>query len=234
MTDKKTTCEYVILGGGIAGMSAAEAIRRQDEQAEILMVSAEQELCFNRPMLINEFAMDGSGAELFDRMQKWPEELGVTVCLGAEAESIDRQAKALHMSDGSTVFYEKLICSPGARVTVPPIQGADQPHVFTVRTRADMRNIRSAMTSAKNAAVIGGGMLGLEDAWGLCEEKIHVSIIEQKQRVAYGQIDQSAGNLMKKRIERYDAKVYVNATVQEIGDGWVSFLQNGPAAAGTL
>ena len=225
MTNQNTTYEYVILGSGIAGMSAAEAIRQQDKEAEILMISDEKELCFNRPMLINEFALDGSGAALFERMQNWPSEIGIQTRLGVTVKSIDKDAKALHLADGSSLHYGKLICTPGARVSIPPIPGADKPHVYTVRTRADMRKIRSAMKTAKSAAVVGGGMLGLEDAWGLCEEKIHVSIIEQKQRVAFGQIDQSAGNLMKKRIERYDAEVFVNVSVQEIGDGWVSFVQ---------
>ena len=68
--------DYIILGSGIAGMAAAEAIRECDEAAGILMISAEKELCFNRPMLINEFALDGSGSVLFERQQGWPEQPG--------------------------------------------------------------------------------------------------------------------------------------------------------------
>jgi NAD(P)H-nitrite reductase large subunit len=70
-------------------------------------------------------------------------------------------------------------------------------------------------------------MLGLEDAWGLCEEKISVTILEKGERLAAGQIDGSAGNLMKKRIERTGTKVFTNANVLRIGDGWVEFKQRG-------
>ena len=217
--------DYIILGSGIAGMAAAEAIREHDETAEILMISAEEELCFNRPMLINEFALDGSGRVLFEQQQGWPEQAGVEVRLGTGIEAIDLKAKTVTLTNGSAITYGKLIYALGARVFIPPIPGADRDNVFTIRTREDMRRIRTAMTDAKTAVVIGGGMLGLEDAWGLCEEKIKVTILEKGSRVAAGQIDNSAGNLMKKRIERTGTKVYTNANVSQIGDGWAEFTQ---------
>lgn len=216
---------YIILGCGIAGMAAAEAIRERDREAKILMFSREQELCFNRPMLIREFALDGSGAVLFEAQQNWPQQFDVEVRLGTAAESIDTAAKCVHLEDGTDEPYDKLIYALGAEVTIPPIPGADRDSVHVVRTREDMRQIREAMRGAKHAVVIGGGMLGMEDAWGLKEQKLEVAIIEQKQRLAFGQIDQSAGNLMKKRIERMGVPVYLNATVTEIGDGYVTFRQ---------
>ena len=217
--------KYLILGSGIAGMAAAEAIRGMDKAAEILMISAEQELCFNRPMLIGEFALDGSGAVLFEKQQDWPAQHKVEVRLGTKAVEIDRAAKLVRLEDGSTEGYDKLVYALGAHVTIPPIPGADGENVYVVRTREDMSRIREAMKTAKHAVVIGGGMLGLEDAWAMREQKLDVAIIEQKQRVAFGQIDQSAGNLMKKRIERMGVPVYLNATVTEIGDGYISFRQ---------
>ena len=224
---KAANSEYIILGSGIAGMAAAEAIRQRDPQAGILMISEEEELCFNRPMLINEFALDGSGSVLFDRQQGWPEQTGVEVRLGTGIEAIDLGARKISLTDGSAVTYGKLIYALGASVFVPPIPGADRDNVFTIRTREDMRQIRAAMADAKTAVVIGGGMLGLEDAWGLCEEKISVTILEKGERLAAGQIDGSAGNLMKKRIERTGTKVFTNAEVSQIGDGWVEFTQRG-------
>ena len=217
--------KYVILGSGIAGMAAAEAIREAEEKAEIRMISEEKELCFNRPMLIGEFALDGTGAELFEKQQDWPRQHGVQISLGVAAEAIDRNRKVVRLTDGSEESYDKLIYALGAEVTIPPIPGADRDNVYVVRTRDDMRRIREGMRKAKQAVVIGGGMLGLEDAWAMHQQKLEVSVIEQKQRVAFGQIDQSAGNLMKKRIERMGVPVYVNAAVTEIGDGYVTFLQ---------
>lgn len=219
--------DYIILGSGIAGMAAAEAIRERDQKAGILMISGEKELCFNRPMLINEFALDGSGSVLFDKQQGWAEQTGVETRLGVTIASLDLNTKTVKLEDGSEEVYEKLIYALGASVFIPPIPGADKNHVFTIRTREDMRNIRAAMSEAKTAVVIGGGMLGLEDAWGLCQEKIKVTILEKQSRVAYGQIDGSAGNLMKKRIERTGTRVYTNAEVKEIGEGWVSFQLKG-------
>lgn len=217
--------QYIILGSGIAGAAAAEAIRESDKDARIIMISAEKELCLNRPMLIGDFYLDGSGSELFEKQQDWPERFDVELRSGLKALGIDRSGKTVTLSNGTKEKYDRLIYALGAEATVPPIPGADLPHVFTVRTREDMKQIRKAMETAKSAVVIGGGMLGLEDAWGLCEEKLDVAIVEQRQRVAFGQIDQSAGNLMKKRIERWGVPVYVNAEVKEIGEGYVTFRQ---------
>lgn len=214
---------YVILGSGIAGMAAAQAIRRRDRKEDILMVSEERELCFNRPMLIQEFHPDKTGASLFDKQQEWPQEAGVEVRLGTSAESLDLDAKTVQLTDGTAIRYGKLIYALGAQAFIPKIPGADRDNVFTIRTREDMRRIRAAMRQAKTAVVIGGGMLGLEDAWGLCEEKICVTILEKGSHLAPGQIDGSAGNLMKKRIERTGTKVYTGADVLQIGDGWVEF-----------
>lgn len=222
---------YIILGSGIAGMAAAEAIRSADPNGIIRMISAEEELCFNRPMLIREFALDESGAALFEKQQDWPLQFGVDVRLKTEATGIDPRGKRVRLAaadeEGGEVWepYDKLIYALGAEVTIPPIPGVDRECVHVVRTRSDMRRIRSAMRRARHAAVIGGGMLGLEDAWALREEKLNVAVIEQKQRVAFGQIDQSAGNLMKKRIERMGVPVYLNACVEEIGDGYVTIRQ---------
>ncbi|MBE6045708.1 MAG: NAD(P)/FAD-dependent oxidoreductase [Clostridiales bacterium] len=220
---KASKWDYIILGSGIAGMAAAEAIRERDKETSILMISAEEEFCFNRPMLIEEFSLDGAGSVLFDKQQTWAEQTGIDVRLGVGIESIDTDAKTVALSDGSREEYDKLIYALGASVSIPNIPGADRNNVFTIRTREDMRQIRAAMADAKTAVVIGGGMLGLEDAWGLCKEKIHVTILEKKDRLAFGQIDNSAGNLMKKRIERTGTHVHTGADVLEIGDGWVKF-----------
>ena len=223
MDAKAAKWDYVILGSGIAGMAAAEAIRERDEDAGILMISGEEEFCFNRPMLINEFALDESGSVLFGNQQKWAEQTGVATKLGTDIISMDLAARTVTLPDGSVEQYEKLIYVLGARVFIPQIPGSDRDNVFAIRTREDMRRIRAAMREAKTAVVIGGGMLGLEDAWGLCKEKIQVTILEKMDRLAYGQIDNSAGNLMKKRIERTGTRVFTGADVMEIGDGWVEF-----------
>lgn len=268
MREKDKATRYIILGSGIAGMAAAEAIRQRDPSGSIHMISAERELCFNRPMLISEFALDGSGAVLFDKQQDWPDKVGVKLDLGTVVTAIDREAKTVRLqeirtesspalqrgtpidavvsagaptgADGTkgesitsvepervrSMAYDKLIYALGAEATVPPIPGADREHVHVVRTREDMRQIRRSMEGAEFAVVIGGGMLGLEDAWALREQRLDVAVIEQKQRVACGQLDQSAGNLMKKRIERMGVPVYLNASVVEIGDGYVTFTQD--------
>ena len=223
--------KYVVLGSGIAGMAAANAIRENDSAAKILMISAEQELCFNRPMIVDEFALDGSGAALFEKEQEWPMQQGVEVCLGSRVEEIDREAKALRLADGTREYYDKLIYTLGTKPAVPAIPGIHRENVFTIRTREDMKQIRAAMRNAKHAVVIGGGLLGLEEAWALKKEKLEVAVIEQNQRVAFDQIDQSAGNLMKKRIERMGVPVYVDASVKEIGDGYVLFRQKSTGIA---
>lgn len=212
---------FIVIGGGIAGMAAAEAIRHTISNADILLITEEDNLCANRPMLIEEFAKDGSGDVLFQPQDKWQNQYKVKILYGVRAEKIKRNEKTVLLSNGQTVSYDKLIYAAGAKAYVPPIPGSKQSHVFTVRTNADMAKIRKAMKDAGNAAVIGGGMLGLENAWGLCREKLHVSIIERAEWLASGQLDRDGGSLMKKRIERFDADVWLMAEVINIGKDFV-------------
>ena len=128
---KASKWDYIILGSGIAGMAAAEAIRERDKETGILMISAEEEFCFNRPMLIEEFSLDGTGSVLFDKQQTWAEQTGIDVRLGVGIESIDTDAKTVALSDGSREEYDKLIYALGASVSIPNIPGADRNNVFT-------------------------------------------------------------------------------------------------------
>lgn len=216
---------YLILGSGIAGMSAAEEIRSADPSAIIRMVTEEEDICTNRPMLIMDFSPDGSGSALFEEQETLPTQLGIDLIKGVRATSIDPSVRSVALSDGRELSYDILIYALGATPMIPDIPGADGKKVFSVRDLEDTKRIKGAIEGAESAVVIGGGMLGIEDAWALYREKLSVTVLEQRQRIAFGQIDQSAGNLMKKRIERMGVPVHVGVTVEEIGDGYVAFRE---------
>lgn len=208
--------KYIVIGGGIAGMAAAEEIRREDVTAEITLFTGEPTLCPNRPMLIAEFAMDGSGATLFDSPGEWEQRFHIDLVTNACIEEIHCGKQTLHVAERGEFFYDRLIYAAGANALVPPVPGAGQEHVHVVRTRQDMNQIRHQMQYATHAVVIGGGMLGLEDAWQLHQEKLKVIMVEQADRILAGQMDRAGSDLMQRRVERMGVEVLTSCSVAEI------------------
>ncbi|MDL2274470.1 FAD-dependent oxidoreductase, partial [Oscillospiraceae bacterium OttesenSCG-928-G22] len=179
--------KVVIIGGVAGGASAAARLRRLDESAEIVILERGDYISYANcglPYYI--------GGEITDRRElvlQTPESFSgrfrVDVRLGNEATAIDPKAKTVsvtRLADGSTYEepYDKLLLSPGAEPIRPPIDGADDPRVFTLRTIPDTFRIREFIENnlPKKAVVIGGGYIGVEMAENLAREGIDVSIVE--------------------------------------------------------
>lgn len=179
--------KIVIVGGVAGGASAAARARRVDESAEIHIYERGPYISFANcglPYFI--------GGEIHDRAKlliMTPEKMWarsrVRAHVNHEVIAIDRAAKTIRVKhpDGSEedVRYDKLILSQGAKPIVPPIPGADLPHVFTLRDVPGMDRIVDfiEMRQPKTAAVIGGGFIGLEMAEAFHRRGMRVTIIEK-------------------------------------------------------
>ncbi|MGI6737494.1 MAG: NAD(P)/FAD-dependent oxidoreductase [Anaerovoracaceae bacterium] len=226
---------FLVLGSGIAGMAAAEEIRRRLPDAEIRMVSEEEECCFNRPMLIQGIAAEDGAADLFVNQNDWAAQQRVELLLGRRAAAIDLQAHSVRLQpiDGGReeeLSYDRLIYAAGAAAAVPAIPGADGVQVYALRTLSDMRQIHRAALEAETAVVIGGGMLGLEQAWQLQQRGLAVTVLEREERLMPGQLDRTGADLLKRRIERCGARVITGADIERIEAGRV-LLRKAPEEA---
>ncbi|TPE96410.1 pyridine nucleotide-disulfide oxidoreductase, partial [Burkholderia pseudomallei] len=161
-----TADPYLIAGGGHAARRAAETLRERDAAARIVMIGAEPELPYDRPVLSKEALVGGDAGErrAFVRDAAWYRERDIELRLGVRVEAIERGARRVRLSDGARLGYARLLIATGSRVRrfAGPVDAGV--HVHYVRTLADTRALRAALAPGKRVAVLGGGFIGLEVA----------------------------------------------------------------------
>lgn len=207
---------FVILGGGIAGLSAAEEIRKRNKMAKIEIISDEEVFCYNRPMLTKGILSELDAINFFTKQADWYEENDVKFTLGAGVEKIDLAGKKVVLENGTEKPYDKLIYATGAECNRPPIAGADADNVFVVRKLADANAIREKMDNIESVAIIGGGVLGLEAAWEFKKAGKNVTIIELAPGVMKNQLDEKGSELLKAAAEKSGVKVVTEAKIEGI------------------
>ena len=211
-----TDDKYLILGGGIAALEAARAIRTRDKTGAITILSDEQHLPYNRPMLTKALLADMTEEQILVEPQSWFDEQNITFVQGMKVKSINPAEKSVVCGDDVILVYDKLIYALGARSFIPPTPGADQEHVVAVRTLEDVAKIRSLRPSVKHAAVIGGGVLGLEAAWSLSKAGLKVTVLEFAPKIMQRQLSGEASDFLTGLIEETGIAVLTGAETAEI------------------
>lgn len=219
---------YFILGGGVAALSAAKAIRKTDPAGLIVMLTEENALPYSRIMLTKQLLKDVSAADLALQSAAWYDAPGrdIIPLTGRKVAAIDSEKKTVTLEDGLVFPYDKLIYALGARCFIPAFAGSDSKKVVAIRTAEDAARVRELAKSAKSAAVIGGGVLGLEAAWALHQAGISVSVVEFAPRLMPRQLDEKESARVAEAIEDAGAKLYLSASAASY-DGSTLTLQDG-------
>lgn len=222
---KNTEENFLVLGGGIAAYSAAEAIRERNKTAKITMISDESVLPYNRPMLTKSMLADFTSEQMMVAPKSWYDENKIDVVLSTVVESIDAKAKTVK-AGGKTYAYDKLIYALGSKCFIPPFNGADLPHVVAIRGINDAHKVKTMLEHVKQAVVIGGGVLGLEAAWEIKKTGCEVAVLEAGPSLMGRQLDAAASNMMAKILEKNGFKLVVGAKIDKITSDAV-LLQDG-------
>lgn len=226
---------FVIIGNGVAGITAARAL--SESGAEVVIYTQEAHHYYPRPRLQSFLAgeIGLEGLPLYP--PAWYEKRGIAVHLGVEVVGLNPTAKRISLADGREVSYDRLLLAAGSRPFIPPIEGVDKGGVFTLRTIEDALAIKRWAEGTKRAVVVGGGLLGLEAARALMVLGLKVTVLERGPYPLQRQLDAEGGALMSELIEAMGIKVASNASSQAIlGDGQASgiMLQDGRRIKGDL
>lgn len=220
---KDTDRNYLILGGGIAAVSAAEAIRRRDHTGKITLLSAEPQLPINRPMLTKNLAITDEELSIHD--QSWYAEQGFDLKLGHTATLID-PAQRIVVANGTSFAYDRLIYALGAECFIPPIPGSDKDGVITMRHQSDLEKLKTELPTTKYAVVIGGGVLGLEAASELMRQGIKVVVLEAAPQIVGRQVDAETAAILKKAMAAMGVSCYEGVSIAGIaGEEHVTAVQ---------
>src|SRR5262245_54670281 len=170
---------YVIIGGGLAGVAAADAIRRRDKTGQLMLICAESHPPYDRvPLskgyLLGEIERD----QVFLRPSRFYERNKVELILGQAATALDLTTRQITLADGSQIGFEKLLLATGGRPRRLPIPGAELEGIYYLRNLEDSDAIRAALQGARRAVVIGGGFIGCEVATGLAQLGLATTVVE--------------------------------------------------------
>jgi len=189
----------VVVGNGIAAMRTLEAlVSRVPWRYEVTVIGAEPHPNYNRILLSSVLAGERTIGEIVTHAQAWYAEHGVRLHTGNPVTAIDRTANTVSIAGtGAAVPYDKLLLATGSKPLAPPIPGLDLPDVCAFRDLADTEAMISASKRHRRAIVIGGGLLGLEAAWGLRRRGMVVAVVHLMPTLMERQLDMVAGEMLR-------------------------------------
>ncbi len=224
---RETAERLVVIGGGMASARAVEEIEaRAPGRFAITIFAAEPYPVYNRVMLSEVLAGTKSPEAIFLNSPSWFEERGIQFISGAKVEEIDCGRKRVRAHGGAEAGYDRLIIATGSLPLVPEITNVATPGVFVFRTIEDCRLIASYARRCRRAAVIGGGLLGLEAARGLMGHGLEVTVVEVMPHLMVQQLDEEAGRMLARMVEGLGLRLlFEKATERVLGSGRVSGLR---------
>jgi nitrite reductase (NADH) large subunit len=214
--------KYAIIGNGIAGVCAAEAIRRLDAIGSITMVGDEAFPPYSRPMISK--VLDGSCSleKLPIRAETFYGDLGITPLLGERVSRLDVEGKRIRTAENSWIPYDRLLIASGADPRTIRAEGLNLENIFTMRTEAHVRAKLKALPQARFALVLGGGLVGFKAACALLERGLKVSMLISSGYPLSMQVDETAGRMILDELVRNGLEVRVGASVTAFeGEGRV-------------
>ena len=208
---------FVIVGGGLAGAKAAEALRNNDFDGQIILFGEEQHLPYERPPLSKDYlAGKKSLSDFTVQNSDWYRDHNVDLRLGSRVTSLDPAAHTVGLPDGTAVTYDKLLLATGSASRRPPIPGSDADGVHYLRTYDDAAALNSVLTEGSSLAVVGAGWIGLEVAAGARQRGVNVTVVETAKHPLLAALGETVGEVFANLHRDHGVDLRLEAQVDEI------------------
>ena len=220
---------YVVVGNGIAGTTAAENIRKQDMEGSITIVT-EEDVPFYYRIRLNEYLSgDMTEEELIGKREEWYRGHNITLKLNTRVSGAVPGEKILFTTDNERIGYDRLLLATGSHSFIPPIKGSDKKGVFALRSVRDARDISSWAVEVEDIVLIGGGLLGLEAGNALRRLGKKVTVVEFFPRLLPRQLDVDGAGRLQKILEGMGVSFRLGAKTEAIAgaDGVVGVQLEG-------
>lgn len=214
MTNAKE--KLVVIGNGMAGINTLEQILKLTDRFDITVFGSEPHPNYNRIML--SYVLEGSKTidDIVINDRNWYKENGIALHTGQTVTNIDTANKTVVTDGGMTASYDKLLIATGSNSLMLPIPGSDREGVVGFRDIADCDRMLEAAKQYKKAAVIGGGLLGLEAAKGLVGLGMDVTVVHLMNDLMERQLDTQASAMLKTELERQGIKFAMGKSTAEM------------------
>lgn len=205
----------IVVGNGMAGMRTVEELLKLDAtRYEIVVFGAEPHVNYDRIMLSSVLAGEKSVDQIVINSRAWYAENDIVLHAGDAVVAIDPAARTVTSASGLTLAYDRLLLATGSKPIVPPIPGLNLPGVCAFRDLDDVDTMIAAAGTYRRAVVIGGGLLGLEAAWGLKRRGMDVSVVHLMPTLMERQLDETAGKLLQHDLTERGISFFTNGQTE--------------------
>ncbi|MBP6180328.1 nitrite reductase large subunit NirB [Flavobacterium sp.] len=214
--------KVIVVGNGMVGYKFCEKFiaKSGQEEYQITVFGEEPRRAYDRVHLSEYFA-GKSADDLSLSTSNWYEENNIILNTSELITDINREQKTIHTHLEKTHAYDYLVLATGSAAFVPPIEGVDKEGVFVYRTIEDLDAIMAyakkiKQNGATEAAVLGGGLLGLEAAKAVYDLGLNPHVVEFAPRLMPRQLDKGASDMLQSKIEELNISIHLNKSTQYI------------------
>ena len=207
---------YIVVGASAAGISGAKTLRELDKDAEIILVSKDENV-YSRCILHHYIsghrdieALDFTDRDFFEKYNiEWKK--------GLEVKSIDDREHVIVLSNGESLKYDKILLATGASAFIPPVENLrEAKNVVGLRNLEDAIKIKEEAEKVKNVVVLGAGLVGIDAIAGLAFKDLNVTLVEMGERVLPIQLDKYASSKYEKRFEDAGVKLKLGVRAEKV------------------
>jgi nitrite reductase (NADH) large subunit len=215
----------IVVGNGMVGFKFCEKLRNRNKDLEVVVYGEEPRPAYDRVHLSSYFS--GNTAEdLLMAPSDWYEQNNVKLHVGELVTTIDRQHKTIRTHSGLTDHYDYLVMATGSSAFVPNIPGVDRHGVFVYRTIEDLNQITTYSKNISRAAVMGGGLLGLEAAKALLDLGLEAHVVEFAPRLMPRQLDDAGASILAHKLSQLGITIHTGKSTSSIeGNGKIEGLK---------
>jgi phenylglyoxylate dehydrogenase epsilon subunit len=208
--------KYLIIGSSHAGLSALDAIRLQDTEGSITLVTRDESLPYSPTILPYVVSGDADPEKIFLRDEKVMDHLNVTFLKGETVTTLDTKARSVSLSSGESLSYEKLLLATGATPVLPPVTGLEDEPPYVLRTLDDAMKLRTALENKHTALVVGAGLIGMHAAENMAKIGVNVTMVEALPHVLPDYFDEDGASLIQQAFSDKGIKMHMGSTVKQV------------------
>lgn len=209
--------KLIVIGNGMAGIRTVEELYALAPEAyDITVISSEKAGAYNRIMLSPVLAGEKKFEDIVTHPESWYAERGITLLAGFTVTDVRRKQREVTLDDGRVLNYDRLLLATGSVPFIVPVPGHQHADVVSFRDIQDVNRMVAATAHKKRAAVIGGGLLGLEAANGLLKQGMDVTVIHDMPHLLNRQLDPEASTFLRETLEVRGMKFKLGALTAQI------------------
>lgn len=207
---------YVVIGASAAGISGAKTLRELDKNAEIVLISKDENV-YSRCILHHYISNHRDVDALNFTSKNFFEENNITWMKGLEVKDVNDKEQTLHLSNGETLSYDKLLVCSGASAFIPPVPGLREGNnVVGLRNLDDAVLIKEQAKKVKNVVVLGAGLVGIDAVSGLLGQGLNISLVEMSNKILPLQLDKYASDVYEKKFTEEGVSLKLDVKAEKL------------------